>query len=641
MIPRPDARALSVWVLAGSIVLYLSIDGGGYDVVVYSQAAMVAWWIVLLGAAWGLLPRTRPARAAWWALALLGGFVAWTALAGTWSLSSERSLAQLSLVAGYLGVLVLGIAILPDRDRALRHTAAAVATAIALVAVLALASRLRPGLFATAQQTSSFLPGTAGRLAWPLNYWNALAAVLAVGLPLLLGVASTARSLLAQAAAAAAVPVLLLCGYLTFSRGGALAGAAAALAFIVLAKDRLPKLLTIALTATGGAVLVAGAHHRAAIERGLANAAARHQGQSLLISVILVCAGVALVQVGIGLLARHATRPSVLVVSPRQARTGFAVAIAVAVAVALAAGVPGALSDAWRNFKNVNASALGVDSLSRFGTVSGNGRYDYWKVGVKATSGHLLAGSGPGTYQLLWLPRAPYESYVQNAHSLYVETLSEVGIVGLVLLVGFLALCLAAAVVAARSRHEHGTLAAGIAAAMVAFCLAAASDWIWQVPALPATFMLLAAAVLARRIRWGAPVPAPQRGIALRAGTILLALGCLAAIAVPLATATAVRRSQSAATAGDPAKALAAARQAALLEPGASSAQVQLALVEELQHQLPQALVAARHATRDEPANWTTWLVLSRLQAEFGHPAASVASYRRARSLNPRSSLFA
>ena len=52
------------------------------------------------------------------------------------------------------------------------------------------------------------------------------------------------------------------------------------------------------------------------------------------------------------------------------------------------------------------------------------------------------------------------------------------------------------------------------------------------------------------------------------------------------------------------------------------------------------ALAAAKHATRDEPQNWSDWLVVSRLQAESGHPAAAIAAYRRARSLNPRSSLF-
>ncbi len=45
--------------------------------------------------------------------------------------------------------------------------------------------------------------------------------------------------------------------------------------------------------------------------------------------------------------------------------------------------------------------------------------------------GHWLKGFGPGTFQLVWLPRAHVVSYVRNAHSLYIETLTDAGIIGL------------------------------------------------------------------------------------------------------------------------------------------------------------------------------------------------------------------
>src|ERR1700761_2383932 len=83
---RFDPDAVRTWALVGAVVLYLAVDGGGYDLVVSSQVAIVVWWIVLVGAAWGLLPAGRWSRVAWIAVALFGGFVAWTALASTWSL---------------------------------------------------------------------------------------------------------------------------------------------------------------------------------------------------------------------------------------------------------------------------------------------------------------------------------------------------------------------------------------------------------------------------------------------------------------------------------------------------------------------------------------------------------------------------
>jgi tetratricopeptide (TPR) repeat protein len=642
---RFDLSALGVWALAGGLVLYLAIDGGGYDLVVHSQVGIVVWWLVLLGAAWAILPATRLSRVGWAGLALFGGFVVWTALGTTWSLSSERSLQSLSLVTGYLGILVLGIGLHRDRDQALRQTIGAVAAAITFVAALALASRVRPDLFPAAQQTSAFLHGTQSRLSWPLNYWNALAALMVLGIPLLLSVATSARSIYAQAAGAAGLPLVTLCAYLTFSRGGALAGAVAVVAFMVLAPERIPKLVTALAAALGSVILIAGAVHRGAIAHGLTTAAARSQGGSLVIAIVLVCAGVALAQVGIGLAVRHGTPPRWLVFSKTAARALLAVLVTAAVVAVVLLIASGKISHEWHQFKaHATTTQLSSSSLSRYSAAGGEGRYDMWKVAVDSTKGHLLNGSGPGTFQLIWLPRAPYASYVVNAHSLYFETLAELGVVGVALLVGFLLLVVGTAVfTVVRSRYEARTRAAAAGAAVLAFMVSATFDWFWQVPVLPAVVMLLAAALLAPGLRARATRSGPLDGRAvwgIRGLAIVLSLACLVAIAIPLATTSAERRSQAAAAVGDYNAAVSNARTAARVEPGAASAQLQLALVLEAQGNKLAALPAARAATRDEPANWTDWLVLSRLEAETGHAQGSLVAYRQARSLNPHSPIF-
>ena len=172
--------------------------------------------------------------------------------------------------------------------------------------------------------------------------------------------------------------------------------------------------------------------------------------------------------------------------------------------------------------------------------------------------------------------------------------------------------------------------------ALIAFTVGAAGDWIWQVPALPAAFLLLSAAVLAP-LRAAAPRRPPA---ALRLGAIAVAIASLVAIAVPLATVNTVRASQAAVLSGDPTHALADARAAARLEPDAVSPQIQLALVLELQGDVPAALAAAETAAANEPSDWSAWLIVSRLEAEAGHPGASVAAYLRSRALNPQSPLF-
>jgi hypothetical protein len=643
---RIDVRAGAIWILAGGLVLYLAVDGGGYDLIVRNQAGIVVWWVVIVGAAAGVLPVGRLGRVAWAGLALFGAFAIWTALASTWSISSERSLQELSRVACYLGVLVLGLAVHRDRESAVRHTIAAVGAAVALVAGLAVLSRLRPETFTSAGQTAAFLAGTHGRLGWPLNYWNGLAALMALGLPLLLAIATSARTLRSQALAAGAIPLSALCAYLTFSRGGALAAGAAVIVFVALAADRIPKLATMLVAGAGSAVLIAGAVHRSAIEKGLTNATADHQGATLLVAVVLVCVGVAVVQLGIGLAVRHGTPPRLLQIPPRPAAIALVVVLILVVGGALAAGAPSRLSHAWTNFKKPAAAGLHVNTLERFGVVSGNGRYQLWQVAGQVAGLHPLRGSGPGTYQLLYQPRAPNGAYVVNAHSLYLETLDDTGAVGLSLLVGFFVLVIGAAVaMVVRAAHEIRTRAAAVTAAIVAFLFSAAVDWVWQIPALAVAVLLLAAAVLmpSRRVESGAEETrrAGRGVIAVRAGMVLAGLLSLVAIGVPLAATNAVRQSQDASAQGNLTLALTDAQRAARVEPGASSPRLQEALVLEAQGRLPEAAAAARRAIDNEPANWQNWLVLSRIDAERGDPTGSVAAYRRARALNPRSPLFA
>ena len=118
-------------------------------------------------------------------------------------------------------MLVLAIAL--QGRTAARHTINGLACAIGLVTLLAVLSRLHPQWFPANDHLEFLGAGSARKLSYPLNYWNALAAFAAIGVPLLLAVALAARTLAGQALAAAALPVAALCVYLTISRGGALA----------------------------------------------------------------------------------------------------------------------------------------------------------------------------------------------------------------------------------------------------------------------------------------------------------------------------------------------------------------------------------------------------------------------------------
>ncbi len=608
---RIDTPAIGTWVLGFGLVLYLAIKGGGYDIVVRDQIGVVIWWVVLIGAAFAILPATRLARVAWIALGLFAALTLWTALASTWSLSSERSLQELSRIATYFGVLLLGVAIHRDRARALGQTAAAVGAAVAVVAVLAVISRLSPGTFPTAETTAAFLNGARPRLSWPLNYWNGLAALMAIGLPLLLVAATTAKRLWAQAAAAAAIPVVALCAYLTASRGGAVEIGFALMMFIALAANRIPKVATMLVTSAGSAIVIAGAAHRGAIQHGLTGHATSAQGRQLLVTILLVSAGVAVAQVGIGFAARHGTLPTPASHwAPRGPGYGRNRSCRGDRDRPRRRGSQGSSRMPGTTSRGTRRESLGKTLGTRFSSLNGEGRYQYWQVAIQQTSNHRLDGSGPGTFQLIWLPHATRNGgYVVNAHSLYVETLAESGVVGLALLIGFFAVVIGAAIaVVARPRDGDRTLAAGAAAAVIAFLVGAAVDWVWQLPVLPVAVMLVAAALVApaaaaRKMRAieedQSPAEPPRRiSLLLRGTLVLAAIACLIGISVPLATASDVRNSQNAVDAGNSSAALADAQSAVRVEQGAASARLQLALVLELQRKLP---AAASSGTAGDP----------------------------------------
>ena len=618
------------WLLPFVLILYLALKGGGYDDVVHDEVGILVWWVVLIGALVGILPRIRVGRAGWIAFGLLIAFLAWTAIGVVWSGSAESSVAQGALVATYAGVFALALSV---QGRAgLQRTLNGVAAGIGVVTALALLSRLHPSWF-PANTAADFIPAVRGRLNYPLNYWNGLAALAAMGIPLALTVATRARTAVAQAIAAGAVPAMALTAYYTLSRGGAIEIAVALIALLVLYPRRLSLLPTLTTTAAGSAILIAAATQRDALEHGLRSATAQSQGKDMLAVVLVVCVGVALLQIAIALAARHGLVriPSI----PRPVALGaLGVAVIAAVAIALAAGAAGRLSDDWQQFKNPTVNASGSD---RFASASGNGRYQLWAAAVHANGTDPLIGIGPGMYQYWWSQHGTLPNFVRNAHSLYLETLGELGIIGFALIVAFVAWVLIVGATRAFTSPADRALLAGATAATVAFAAAAGIDWVWQIPVIPVAFLLLAAAILGARPRGVSRVRSP---LAPRVILAVLALASIVGIALPLAGTEALRTSQADARAGDLDAALSQARTAERIQPYSASASLQEALLLEQKGDLQGAAAAATTATEKGSVDWRNWVVLSRIQAERGNAPQAVTAYRKAKSLNPRSPLF-
>jgi hypothetical protein len=626
-----DLQGVAVWLLGFGLVVYLALEGGGYDPIVRNQLGIAVWWGVMLGVAIGALPLNRLRRGSWIAVGLLGLYVAWVALSLGWTRTTAATFEDLGRVVTYLGIFALAISIRSSKGA--RRMATALGSGIAVVAVIALLSRLHPSWFGDASQTVESLKGDRSRLSYPLGYWNAVAALVAIGLPLVLYVACSSRHVAARALAAAALPAMALTIYFTFSRGGTLAAGVAVLAYVILTRDRLPKLATVALAGVGALILIVAAHQRDALDSGLGTALAHKQGDQILAMTLIVCAGVGLLQTALALSPRFARRPAWTRFSRRRSEAIVAGLVVAVFLVAAAAGLPGKASHGWHEFTAAKSLEGGSD---RFGSFSSNGRWPLWKATLKEDATDPLRGTGAGSFEQWWAQHGS-GGYVKDAHSLFFETLGELGIAGLALIVGFLGWVFWSGArryrAAAAGRRDQ---LAAVLAGCLAFVLTAAFDWVWEVAVVPIAFLLLASVLVSagERRREGT---LPWR---MRAVAVVVSIAAMVAIAIPLAAASSLQQSQAAVRSGNYAEALTEARNGQLVEPFAAAYPLQEALVLERLGRLAAAEAKALLATRREPRDWRSWVVLSRLQAERGRAQASLTSYRRARELNPNSLLF-
>lgn len=652
--PRPPSRFLrftadpftgAAWALAFGVVTYLGLSGGGYDTIVQSRVGIVIWWIVLLGAAIGILP-ARTGRTGWAAIALLAAFALWNGLAIGWSQSPERSTVEMARVVAYLGVLLL--AILLHGRAAARHTLNGLTCAIGFVTVLAVLSRLHPQWFPVNDHVEFLGPEAARKLSYPLNYWNALAAFAAIGLPLLLGAALSARTRLGRAFAAGTIPMVALCIYLTVSRGGVLAALAALVVFFIVVPRRVDALETLVIAGLGSIVLVAVASRSDALQDAAPTAPAFHQGTALLLLSIGVCIGVGAAQTSVEGSRWRRDRPAVLRPSPGRLLLLTRNVVLVVSVLAIVTGMPGRVYDRWQDF---TAPSGVVDDrardsvFSRLSAANGNDRYQYWQTAMDANASDPLKGIGPGTFEFWWARYGTRPGFLRHAYSLYVDTIAETGVVGFLLLASLLALFVVTAI--RRALRAPPATRIWIAAALsglVAFLVSAALEWVWQVGALACVAMLLGAVLVAGKDDESQGTErehAARRPVRLpRAVPVMMAVAALCAVGIPMAAALAMRNSDRALADGRLAAALENARVAQRIQPYAATPRLQQALALEQAGDLRRAAAAARAATAREPTNWRTWFVLARIQAQGGDADVAVQTLRRARQLNPRAKLL-
>ena len=348
----------------------------------------------------------------------------------------------------------------------------------------------------------------------------------------------------------------------------------------------------------------------------------------------------AVVVLAIGLLVPVAPAVSARVGSRRWGPVLAVVAAALLLVVVVASDPVERL----REFKRppTAAQAVGPNGSSVSGhlfSANGSGRWQFWEASVDEWRADPVFGGGAGTFEAWWAEHGSLATFVRDAHSLYLESLGELGPVGLLLTLG---ICLGGVGLAARRSWRlagsERVTAAALAAVAAAFAVAAGIDWMWELSAVSA--LALAAVALASRLGVAPDSERRDSPSWLRVSLVGVALLCVVAQAVPLLAQREIARSRDAAARGDGDGARDAALRARDIQPWAASPYLQLALVDERLGRLRAARKDVESALERDSRDWRLWLVAARVNTKLGRLEDGKQALSRAVALNPRSPLF-
>lgn len=657
---RPGAALVGFLVLLTGYAAFAhgstSLQGQARIQVAVAVALVIVAAIWLWHGALGL----SASRTAWLGVGLLGLFALWVGLSLAWSVAGDRTWLELNRTITYALVVLLALAAGSWWRRALDHVAVGYLAVAMLVALYAVGGKLAPGLHIGGVidlNHASLIP----RLRAPLDYWNALALVELLAVPVAVGLAiDRTRSAPVRLGALACVAFLFIGIGLTYSRGGVIALVVALIGFGVLSRARLRTLGVVALglLAAAPALIVAFSTHSLTARSQPLGA---RETDGALLAVVLVASLVVLVLAGRALLGvENRAR-----VTPSQTRriglalAGLLVLGLLAGGVALAQtkrGFGGTISHEWSSFRKPRFDPI-FDPNHLVSTNSGN-RWVWWREAAGAWSDRPLQGWGAGSFPVLHKEYRTNDLAVLQPHSVPMQLLAETGLVGALLALGGLLALTVAAVrrtwalpdAPPRAGPEQRPGAAGEPSRLMAAALAAAAiawlfhglyDWDLDIPgaSIPALVFL---GVLAGRARPGGGLPRMgTAGRAVALGLVTLA-GCAVALSAIL-PAWADSKTKHALAAADahhsPAALRGAARDAefaARLDPTSPEPLLALAAIDQARGRPLAARAAILRAIRRTPSSSDAWADLVRLEGRLHDLPGATRAMARALALDPR-----
>jgi O-antigen ligase len=614
--PPPAARAL----LAASGVLLgcaLFFGGGsGHESVVWlglGVTTVVGTTLVLSLSGRLDLPRLgRPERAL---LVLAGGFVAWEGLSVLWSAAPDRSWDVFDKGLVLLGFVVLGL-LAGIGPAAARRAAVVLAVLLGAVLVWALAGKAIPAFFPDG--------GRIARLRNPVGYWNGLALVADLALPLGLWVGSRAAGRReVRVAGALLVYAATAVTLLASSRTGVAAGVAAAALWLVLADRRVESALVGLAGALPGLALAGWAFTRPAlVDDGQAHGDRVRDG---VVFGVLALGGAALV----ALLVLWGLRRGL----ERHRETGRALGAGVAagaacalVVLVLAVGDP--VGWAADQFSESGATANDPGRLLEAGS---NNRWQWWNEAWDVWRADPLVGAGAGTFEVVRKRFREDAQSVSEPHSVPLQVLSDGGVVALLLFLGAILAGLAVAVAALRRlAGEERAAAAALAVLPAAWVVHGLADYDvdFLATTAPPLFALgvVGAAGRARRL-----VRRPFWAVA----TVASALAVVASFAAPPLSERSVSASTAALERGDLETAVDRAERARSLNPFALEPLMALGFAHERRRDQRAALAAYREAVDLQPDNPRAWELLGRYEFSRGDLCSAYRDLNEAYTRDP------
>jgi hypothetical protein len=610
--------------LAPATLIYLSFNAGGYFPGAPGFAAIVLAQALVLRTTLAARPFEGFSRTLAIPLAALVLYAAFQLASALWSHGTARTLDNYDRTLLYVLAFVLFGSLRYTRAR-LDWVLRALFVGLAAVCLIGLVSRVLPHTWPTA---SSFFDN---RLNYPLTYWNAEGMIAAIVLILGLHLsADRAERWSVRVLATAVLPGVAATLLLTFSRGAMGAAIIGLLAYCLLTRlSTLPTALlailaptAIALRSVWDATALASTHPT--------GATAISQGRHVAVVVGLCMLAAALLR-AVGLLADERIATLALVRDPprRAVRAGVGASVAVFVLVlALALGAGGFAHREYNKFVHSNAGPPIAQTREWLSDPGNDGRLPLWKAAVRIYETQPLRGTGAGTYQPYYFRYRTQAGHVADAHSLYLQSLAELGLIGLALIAIVVVGTLAG--LASRTRGPDRAVYAALFAVTLAWAVHQAFDWDWQMPAVTLGVFMLAGLALARARDGRAGMSG------LPASRTLVALGWLVLAVAPLLVSASYARLQSSGRALQRGNCVSAKHDAlSSLSLSAERPQAyEIVGVCDLQQGFAQAAVPAMaEAVALERENWegSFWLAVARAAAGVDPHAA----IRRARELDP------